>query len=50
MLGRAQRIARRGIHHDNALARGNLLIYVIRPDTGPHDCSKLTVAAQRVGI
>jgi hypothetical protein len=49
MLGRAERVAGRGVHHDDAGPRGGGAVDVVGADAGPHDRLQLTVPFERLG-
>ena len=49
MLGRAERVARRGVHHDDTGPRGGGLVDVVGPHTSPHDGLQPLRAFQHVG-
>ena len=50
VLGRAQRVARRRIHDDDALAGRRLLVDVVGADAGANDGPEAVVAGQRCGV
>ena len=47
VLGRAERVAGRRVHHDDAQPRGGVLVDVVGADAGPHDRLQPAVAFQR---
>ena len=49
MLGGAQRVAGRGVHHDDAGPRGGGAVDVVGADAGPHDRLQPAVTLQHVG-
>jgi hypothetical protein len=48
VLGRAERVARRRVHHHDAQARGRLLVDVVGADAGPGDRPQALVAFEHV--
>ncbi len=49
MFGRAERVARRRVHHHDAQSRGRGLIDVVGADAGANNGSHAAIALQRIG-
>ena len=49
MLGRAERVAGRRVHHHDAEPRGGGVVDVVGADAGPHDRLQPAVALERLG-
>ena len=48
MLGCADGVASRRVHHHDAKPRGRLFVDVVRAHTGPHDCLEAVIACENI--